>query len=67
MPQDKNPYPGGHEFYNFDRPFVDHHYYIPSLSDLCLGIKKKILKEIIHLPRPSTKIPAPGVMNLQFW
>ena len=25
-----------------------HHYYIPGLSDLCLGVDKKIFKEIMH-------------------
>ena len=35
----KNPCPGGHEIYNFGRPFLGQHYYIHSLSDLCLGIK----------------------------
>ena len=24
----KNPCPGGHEIYNFGRPFLCHHYYI---------------------------------------
>ena len=38
----RTPAPG-HETYN------GHHYYILSLSDLCLGVKKKILKEIMHL------------------
>ena len=31
----KNPCPGGHESYNFGRPFLGHHHYIYSLSDLC--------------------------------
>ena len=44
----KNPCPGGHEIYNFGRPFIVHHYYILSLSDLCLGVEKKIFKEIMH-------------------
>ena len=34
--------------YNDDGLFLDHHYYIFNLSDLCLGIKKKIFKEIMH-------------------
>ena len=40
--------PGGHEIYNFGRPFLCHHNYILSLSDLCLGVEKKIFKEIMH-------------------
>ena len=47
-PQHKNPYPGGHEIYYFGRPFLDHQYYIHSLSDLCLGVENKIFKEIKH-------------------
>ena len=47
-PQHKNPCPKGHEIYNFGRPFLGHHHYILSLSDLCLGAKKKIFKYIMH-------------------
>ena len=47
-PYHKNPCTGGHEIYNFGRPFLDHHYYILSLFDLCLGVEKKIFKEIMH-------------------
>ena len=28
--------------------FLDYQYYIHSLSDLCLGVEKKIVKEIMH-------------------
>ena len=38
--------PGGNESYNFGRPFLGHHYYIHGLSDLCLGVEKKIFKDI---------------------
>ena len=38
----------GHEIYNFGSNFFGHHHYILSLSDLCLGVKKKIFKEIMH-------------------
>ena len=41
MPLQKNPCPGGHEIYKFDRPLLGHHYYMLSLSDLCLGVEKK--------------------------
>ena len=41
----KNPCPGGHEIYNFGRPFLGLHYYIHSWSDL---VEKKIFKGIIH-------------------
>ena len=45
----RNLCPGGHESYNFGKPFLGHHYYIhTSLSDLCLGVKKKNFKEIMH-------------------
>ena len=45
-PQRKNPCPWGHEINNFGRPFLGHHYYILSMSDLCLGVEKKIFQEI---------------------
>ena len=45
-PLHKNPSPGGHENYHFGRLFLGHNCFILSLSDLCLGIEKKILKEI---------------------
>ena len=40
--------PGAHESYNFGRLSFDHHYYILNLYDLCLGLKMKIFKEIMH-------------------
>ena len=33
---------GVHEIYNFGRSFLGHHYFILSLSDLCLGVEKMI-------------------------
>ena len=60
--QRKNPYPGVHEIYNFGRPFLGHHYCILSLSDLCLGIEKKIF--ISHMATPCTRTAAPGVMKV---
>ena len=45
-PLQKNPCPGGHEIYNFGRPFLGHHYYLLGLSDLCLGVEKKIFKDV---------------------
>ena len=47
-PYNKNHCPRGHEIYNFGRPFLGHYYYIFGLSDLCLGVEKKIFKEIMH-------------------
>ena len=47
-PQHKTPCPGVHEIYNFGRPFLGHHYDILSLSDQCLGVEKKVFKEIMH-------------------
>ena len=43
-----NPCPGGHENYNFGGPFLGHHFYILSLSDLCLVVEKMIFKEIMY-------------------
>ena len=47
-PQHKNPCPRGHEVYYFDRPFLGHHQYILGLSDQCLGVEKKISKDIMQ-------------------
>ena len=60
---------GGQESYNFRRVFLGHHYYILSLSDLCLGVEKGIFKNIriftmtLIWPRPSTRTPVPEVMK----
>lgn len=40
MPKHKNPNYGDHEIYNFGRTYLDHHYYILSLSGLCLEVEK---------------------------
>ena len=40
-PLHQNPCPGGHEIYNMGTPFLGHQYFILSLSDLCMGVKKK--------------------------
>ena len=42
-PSHKKPCRRGHEIYNFDRPFLGHHYYILGVSDLCFGVRKKKL------------------------
>lgn len=44
MVKHKNLCPGCHENYTFGRPFIDHQYFAISLSDLCLGIEKDVLK-----------------------
>ena len=67
MPQPKNPCSKSHQIYNFGKPFLGHHYYILSFkSDLCLGVEKKIFKEIMHfyymtnMAMPLHKNPYPG-------
>ena len=40
--------PRGREIYNLGGPFLGHHYYILCLFNLCLGVEKKIFKEIMH-------------------
>ena len=47
-PRQKNPFLGGHEIYNFSKPFFGHHYYILGLSELCLGVEKEIVEEIMQ-------------------
>ena len=69
-PQSKNPCPGVDENYKFGKPFLGHHYYIHSLSGLCLGVNK-IFKGIMHflymtdMAMPLHKKPCPpGVIKL---
>ena len=67
MPQHKNPLPVGNQIYNFGRLFLGHHYYTLSLFYLCLSEEKIFFKEIMQIhymtyTRPSTRIPALGVM-----
>ena len=69
----KEPLPRGcHKIYNFVRPFLGHHYYILSLSDLCIGGKKKIFKRnnafaLYDLPgiwpHPCARTPASEVIK----
>ena len=66
MPQHRNPYPWVHEIANFDGPFFCHHQYILSLSDLCLGVEKKILKEIVPFHFPAQERLPQGQKNLHF-
>ena len=47
-PLHKNPCPGGHEIYNFGRPFLGHYYYTLSLYGLCPRVEKKIFFSEIH-------------------
>ena len=47
--------------YNFGRPFLGHHYYILGLSDQCLGVEKKIFREIYQYYTFTPKLPALGV------
>ena len=52
-PLHNNPCPGGHEIYNFGRPFLGHHYYTLSLYGPCSGVEKFI--NITHFsPKLST-------------
>ena len=45
---EKEIQPGDHEIYSFDRPFLVHHYYIFSLSDICTVVEKNIFQEIVY-------------------
>ena len=48
-PSTRTACPWGHEICNFGRFFLGHHYCTISFSELCLGVKKLIFKENIHL------------------
>ena len=43
------------------RPFLCHHYYICNLSETCLGVEKKIFKEIHQFYPFTPKLPPLGV------
>ena len=62
-----SPCPRGQEIYNLSRIFLGYYYNILNLSELCLGVEKKIIKEIMHFHYMymtySTRTPAPGVMK----
>ena len=47
-PQHQNPFPGGHDIYNFSRPFLGHHYYILILCELCPEVEKNIFKKYMN-------------------
>ena len=69
-PKHVNLCPRGHDIYTLSRLFIGtcSHYNILSLSYLCMGQEKKIIKEIIKFTlllwlSPSTRTPAPGSMK----
>ena len=70
MPEHKNSCPGDNKINNFGRPFLGHHYSTLSLSDLCLGVEKKIFKESVHfhymtiITTLSYKIPNPAPQEI---
>ena len=47
-PQHKNPCHRGHKRSYCGRPCLGYHNYIVSLTDVCLEVKKKIFKGIMH-------------------
>ena len=54
LAQHKNPYPGGHEIYNFGTPFLGHQYYLLSLYELFVWTmprsrEEDFLKKYINL------------------
>ena len=59
-PYHTNPCPGGHEIYNFGRPFLCYHYYTLSLSEPCPSLEN-IFKEIHQLYNFYPKITPLGV------
>ena len=66
-PYYRNPWPGGHEIYNFGRPFLGYHYYILSLSDLFLEVDKKILMKYINFTFFSPKPPPLWVVGHEIY
>ena len=65
-PLHKNPCLGGHEIYNFGRPFHGHHYYTLRLYGPCPRVGKNIFQEIHQFYTLDPKITSPwdeGVMK----
>ena len=50
--------------HNFGRSFLGHHCGMTSLSDQCLGVEKKISKEIMHFHYMTYKSPCSGVHEI---
>ena len=59
MATPQQPYPGGHEIYNFRRPFLAHHYYLLSLCEPCPEVKRLFFKEIHQFYTLYPKITSP--------
>ena len=68
-PQHKNPCSGGHEIYNFYRPFFSHHYYTITLYGPCPRVEKKNFKEInqIYTFYPQITSPWGGVWGNEIY
>ena len=71
-PLHKNLYPGAHDIHNFGILFLGFHYFILSLSDLCLELERKIFffrNNAFSLcdicPHPSKETIPRGSWNLQ--
>ena len=47
-PDTRTPANGGHEIYNFGRPFYGNHCYALNLSKSWARVEKKLFKEILH-------------------
>ena len=41
---DKNPFPAGHDFYSYSKNFLSHHYYILSLMNNALELRRICVK-----------------------
>ena len=74
-PQHNYPCVGIFEIYNFRRLFLGHHcmYYMLSLFEICLGVEKKMFKEIMNFhyatctATPNIRTSAPGVLKFTIW
>lgn len=57
MPYHKNTCCRGHEIKIFGKPFLGHHYYKLSYSDLWSGAEKKTLKKFINFTLSQNYVP----------
>ena len=58
----KNPYPGGHEIYNFGKSFLGNNYYTLCLYESCPGVEM-FLKKYIDFTLFTPKLPSYGMRD----
>ena len=60
----QEPLPWGHEIYNFCKPFLRHHYYIPSLSLPCPRVERNVF---MNLTLFNLQLPPLGMRGATYY